>query len=572
VGEPGGVKRFSFMRRMSLVNRLLALTVVACLPGLAALIYSSIDLRNTRHSEIRAEALRNARFAVSEIDQIFQGVQSTLHAVAEADEVRNGDPATCGSFLARVRSGMPQLTSILVLDKDGKSRCYSDSTLPEVSLGDRYYIREAKATRQFSVGNYVVSRVTGLHILPVALPDSHGDNIDFIVTAGLNLEWLGSQLLDRGTSRGGIVTIADRNGIIVAREPTPEQFIGTSFPVSQMDLFSSAPGTIEIQDPDGIERIVGFVPSPITPFGLFVSTGISKDEALFATDRSFRYSIMLFLLGCIAAFMLTWLVGNTIIRQPLIQMVATAESWRRGHDDARTGLSGRKDEIGILGQTFDRLMDENIQREQDRELAESRREILVHELAHRVKNTLATVQSIASLSFRNSQGPDALRNFHDRLHALVRSHDLLTRRNWERADLLEVIEAALAPAREDRAHRFTLSGPPVPLRSASVVPIAMIFHELCTNSLKYGALSNDEGRVSVQWSAQEQDNGTAVSLVWSEIGGPAVSPPEREGFGTRLIANLTKQLNGAADMRYPPSGFVCDISFVTPHDVEKENQ
>ncbi|MBY0383512.1 MAG: histidine kinase, partial [Xanthobacteraceae bacterium] len=497
---------------------------------------------------------------------------STLHAVAEAAEVRDDNPATCGSYLARVLTGLPQLTSILVLDKDGKPRCYSSAPLPDINLGDRYYIREAKATKQFAVGDYVVSRATGLHILPVALPDAHGDDIDFIVTAGLNLEWLGRQLLDRGMSRGGIVTIADRNGIIVAREPTPEQFIGTSFPVGQMDLLSSGPGTTEIVEPDGVERIIGFVPSPITPFGLFVSTGISKEEALSATDRSFRFSIMLFVLGCIAAFLLTWLVGNTIIRRPLIQMVVTAESWRRGQGDARTGLSGRKDEIGILGQTFDRLMDENIQREQERELAETRREILVHELAHRVKNTLATVQSIASLSFRNSQGPEALRNFHDRLHALVRSHDLLTRRNWERADLLEVIEAALAPAREDRAHRFTLTGPLVGLRSASVVPIAMIFHELCTNSLKYGALSNDKGRVTVQWSARDEDNGTAVSLIWSETDGPAVSQPQREGFGTRLIANLTKQLNGSADMRYPPSGFVCNIRFVTPHDVEKTDE
>lgn len=560
------------MRRMSLVNRLLALTVVACLPGLAALVYSSIDLRNTRHNEIRDEALRNARFTVSEIDQIFRGIQSALHAVAEADEVRNGDTQKCGTYLARVRAGLPQITSILILDENGKSRCYSNGSVPDVNLNDRYYIREAMATRQFSVGNYVAGRATGLHILPVALPDVQGGTIDFVIAAGLDLEWLGSQLIDRGMTPGSVITVTDRNGIIVAREPKPAQFIGTSFPAEQMDLLSDMPGTTEIRDPDKVERIVGFVPSPVTPFGLFVSTGIAKQEALSATERSFSYSIMLFMLGCAAAFTLTWLVGNTIIRQPLIQMVATAESWRRGQDNARTGLSGRKDEIGMLGQTFDQLMEENIQRDHERELAESRREILVHELAHRVKNTLATVQSIASLSFRNSQGPEALRNFHDRLHALVRSHDLLTRRNWERADLLEVIEAALAPAREDRAHRFTLQGPAVGLPSASVVPIAMIFHELCTNSLKYGALSNDSGRVTVNWTMQDQDNGTAVSVTWSETEGPAVVAPEREGFGTRLIANLTRQLNGSAEMRYPASGFVCDLTFVTPHEVDHADQ
>jgi two-component sensor histidine kinase len=552
------------MRRMSLVNRLLALTLVACLPGLAALIYSSVDLRNTRYSEVHAEALRNARFAVSEVDQIFQGIQGSLHAVAQADEVRHGDAATCAAYLARVRAGLPQLTSILLLNSDGSPRCYSEGELPKVNLGDRYYIREAKATHQFSVGDYVVSRATGIHIVPVALPAFTGDHVDYIVSAGLNLEWLGSQLLERGVARGGAVTIADRNGIIVAREPSPQKFIGTGFPTEYMNLLSSEPGTADVRSSDGIDRIIGFVPAPVTPFGLYVSSGIAKDEALGPIDRSFRNSIMLFLLGSAAAFALAWLVGDTIIRRPLMHMVATAESWRRGHDTARTGLAGRKDEIGVLGQTFDRLMDENTQREEDREVAENRREILVHELAHRVKNTLATVQSIASLSFRNSQGPEALRNFHDRLQALVRSHDLLTRRNWEHADLLEVIEAALAPVREDRAHRFKLSGPPVDLLSATVVPIAMIFHELCTNSIKYGALSNDEGRIIVNWTAQEQDEGTAISLIWSEEGGPVVTPPERSGFGTRLITNLTAQMNGSVDMRYPPSGIVCNIRLVTP--------
>lgn len=560
------------MRRMSLVNRLLALTLVACLPGLAALIYSSIDLRNTRYSEVHAEALRNARFAVSEIDQIFQGIEGTLHAVAQADAVRHGDLATCSSYLARVRAGLPQLTSILVLNNDGTPRCYSEGAPPKINLSDRYYIREAKATKQFSVGDYVISRATGLHIVPMALPVADGDTIELIVSGGLNLEWLGNQLLQRGVARGDEITIADRNGIIVAREPSPEKFIGTGFPTEYMNLLSSEPGTADVHSKDGIDRIIGFVPSPVTPFGLYVSSGIARDDALGPIDRSFRNSILLFLLGSAAAFALAWLVGDSIIRRPLMQMVATAESWRRGHDSARTGLSGRKDEIGILGQTFDSLMDENSQREAERELAESRREILVHELAHRVKNTLATVQSIASLSFRNNQGPEALRNFHDRLHALVRSHDLLTRRNWEHADLLEVMEAALAPAREDRAHRFTLSGPPVDLLSSTVVPIAMIFHELCTNSLKYGALSNDAGRVMVRWTAQPQEGGTDVSLIWSEEGGPPVKPPEHEGFGTRLIGSLTKQMNGEFSVQFPPSGIVCNIRLITPNKEAETDQ
>jgi two-component sensor histidine kinase len=374
-------------------------------------------------------------------------------------------------------------------------------------------------------------------------------------------------LRERGLARGSAVTVADRNGIIIAREPNPEKFIGTGFPTHYMYLLSSLPGTTDVRSRDGTERILGYIPAPYTSFGLYVSSGIARAEALGPIDRALRSSILLFVLGSAAAFVLAWLVGDGIIRRPLMQMVATAESWRRGQDGVRNRLDGRNDEIGVLGQTFDSLMDENARREDEREESETRREILVHELAHRVKNTLATVQSIASMSFRNDRGPDALRRFQERLQALVRSHDLLTRHNWQHADLREVAEAALAPAREDLAHRFTLSGPPVDLRSAIVVPIAMIFHELCTNSLKYGALSNDSGHVEVRWTKQPNEIGNLISLAWSEHGGPPVKAPEHEGFGTRLINSLTGQMGGGYEVHYAVSGIVCDIRIVTRPDI-----
>ncbi|BEV44360.1 sensor histidine kinase [Afipia carboxidovorans] len=554
------------MRRMSLVSRLLSLVLVACLPGLAALIYSSIDLRNTRYHDVNAEALRNAHFAVSELDQVFEGIKGVLHAVGQAAEVRGNDVAQCQQYLTRVRAQLAPLTSIVILDRDGYSRCFSEGAVPTVSLSDRYYFQEALATRQFSVGDYTPSRLSNRKIVPVALPAVTGDHVDFIVAAGINLEWLGRQLRERGLARGSAVTVADRNGIILAREPNPERFIGTTFPTQYMYLLSEEPGTADIRSRDGIRRVVGYVPAPYTPFGLYVSSGIARTEAFGPVDRALRSSIMLFVLGSAAAFVLAWLVGNSIIRRPLMQMVETAESWRRGDDSVRNHLDGRNDEIGVLGQTFDRLMDENARREEERELSEARREILVHELAHRVKNTLATVQSIATMSFRNNQGPEALRGFQERLQALVRSHDLLTRHNWQHADLREVAEAALAPAREDLAHRFTLSGPPVDLRSAIVVPIAMIFHELCTNSLKYGALCNDTGHVEVRWTKQPDERGNLINLIWSEHGGPPVKPPEREGFGTRLLTSLTRQMGGSYEMNYAASGVVCDICLVTRAD------
>jgi two-component sensor histidine kinase len=556
---------------MSLTHRLLALTLVASLPGLAAVGYGSFDLRNTRYAEVRAEAQRNAQVVVSEIGQIFDGIQGALRAVAEADEVSRPDNTACTDYIARVRPSIEPLTGILIVGLDGNIRCLSEPSLGSPNLANRDYFREAIEQRKFTIGPFIASKLSNRNVIPMAVPIVRNDRVEGVVVAGLNLEWLGHRLKQRGVQRGGAVLIADRSGTVVSREPFPEKYVGNKLPDSLGRIGKSAPGSEDIVGVDGVPRIIGYIPAALTPFGLYVSSGISHSEAFGPIDRAVRNSFALFALGSAVAFLLAWLVGESIIRRPLMRMVATAEAWRRGHDAARTGIVGRSDEIGILGQTFDRLMDENAMREELRATAEERREILVHELAHRVKNTLATVQSIASLSFRNSQGPEALRQFHERLQALVRSHDLLTRKNWQHADLSEVAEAAMAPLKEERGHRFTISGPPVSLPPTTAVPMAMILHELCTNALKYGALSNENGRVSINWTAKPDLTSTKISLIWSESGGPSIQPPAEEGFGTRLIANLSRQLGGQCNFRYPPSGLVYHLNIVSPLDEPRDS-
>jgi two-component sensor histidine kinase len=549
---------------MSLTHRLLALTLVASLPGLAAVSYGAFDLRNARYGEARAEALHNAQVVVSEVGQIFDGIEGSLRAVAEADEVSRLNSTACTDYLVRVRPHIEPLTSILVVGLDGNIRCFSEPSLASPNLATRDYFRTAIDQKKFAIGPFTVSKISDRNVIPLAIPIIRDGNVEGAVVAGLNLDWLGQQLKQRGVPRGGSVLIADRNGTVVSREPEPEKYVGTKASDSLGRINMSVPGSADIIGFEGVPRIIGYVPASVTPFGLYVSSGIAQSEAFGPIDRAVRNSIALFALGSAVAFLLAWLVGESIIRRPLMRMVATAEAWRRGHDAARTGIVGRSDEIGVLGQTFDRLMDENAMREEQRATAEERREILVHELAHRVKNTLATVQSIASLSFRHSQGPEALRQFHERLQALVRGHDLLTRKNWQHADLSEIAEAAIAPLQEERGHRFAISGPPVDLPPTTAVPMAMILHELCTNAMKYGALSNDTGHVTIGWTAQPAEAGTTISLIWSENGGPVVTPPDEEGFGTRLISNLSRQLGGDCTFRYPPSGLVFHLSMIAP--------
>lgn len=197
----------------------------------------------------------------------------------------------------------------------------------------------------------------------------------------------------------------------------------------------------------------------------------------------------------------------------------------------------------------------------ERKRADEQRTLLINELNHRVKNTLATVQSLAMQTLRNTErSEDARALFDSRLTALSRAHDLLTAQNWEGASLVDVVARALTPFQTDE-RRIVASGPAVQLTPRQALALSIALHELATNAAKYGALSNEEGRVEVEWSVTPSDGAGELELTWAEAGGPPVERPSRAGFGTRLIErSLAHELGGAAVIEYRPTGVVSTIS------------
>ncbi|MCX7367191.1 MAG: PAS domain-containing protein [Alphaproteobacteria bacterium] len=187
--------------------------------------------------------------------------------------------------------------------------------------------------------------------------------------------------------------------------------------------------------------------------------------------------------------------------------------------------------------------------------AEEHRELLINELNHRVKNTLAMVQAIAAQTFR---GVDASvrADFDQRLMTLSSVHNLLTDRNWDSAELHDVVRASLRPHLGGERVRLAYSGPDFRLKPRSAVAMSMALHELGTNALKYGALSNDAGRVTLDWKAE----GGRFRFKWEESGGPSTTPPTRTGFGSRMIERgLSSELQGDVNIDYRPQGVVCTI-------------
>jgi PAS domain S-box-containing protein len=193
--------------------------------------------------------------------------------------------------------------------------------------------------------------------------------------------------------------------------------------------------------------------------------------------------------------------------------------------------------------------------------AQEHQRLLINELNHRVKNTLATVQSITSQTLRNAAtARDARDALEGRLLALSRTHDVLTRENWESAELREIIEQAVEPYRGQGEDRFHLEGPWVRLPPRMALALAMALQELATNAVKYGALSNATGMIRINWKVDNLQSPACLHLQWEESEGPAVVAPTRRGFGTRLIErSLAQDLDGDVQIEFVPAGVVCTV-------------
>jgi two-component sensor histidine kinase len=197
----------------------------------------------------------------------------------------------------------------------------------------------------------------------------------------------------------------------------------------------------------------------------------------------------------------------------------------------------------------------------DRRVAEEHQQLLINELNHRVKNTLATVQSVASQTLRNAESAEQAKEaLEARLFALSRAHDVLTRENWEGADLYAIVEQAVAPYSSCGEDRLHLAGSRIRVPPRMALALAMALQELATNAVKYGALSTETGEIRIAWGVQATGCGRRLHLRWEESGGPAVRPPSRRGFGSRLIErSLSHDLGGTARIEFPSAGLVCTV-------------
>jgi two-component sensor histidine kinase len=301
------------------------------------------------------------------------------------------------------------------------------------------------------------------------------------------------------------ISIFDGDGINFARAPNPQETIAKRASASlYAEMFRSNEATLQAVSLEGVPLITSFARSSVT--GWIVAAGIAESSLVGPLWRKLA---------------ITSVIGGILLLTGLAFAVRMATTIARG---------------------------------------EMLHDLLIEELNHRVKNTLAILQSIAVQTFRSASRSER-EKFEGRLGALAEAHNLLSTEKWQGSELQDVVKRVLQPYLLNNPERMKMFGPHVPLSPRVAVILSMIVHEIATNAAKYGALSNDSGTVTVDWEVITENATRKLRLIWTEAGGPHVTAPVQRGFGSRLIERSARdQLGGEATVDFLPRGVVYTVT------------
>lgn len=550
------------MRSLSLRHRLFLVTGLALLPALVVVGTSVELLDDVQKRDVSLQAQRSAELMALELERIISGTENVLTMVASSPAELRGDRASCSAFLARAVAALPALESIAVIRPDGLLWCVPDLPETEFYLDDRSYFIEASSAQFRVVGVYLEDRITGQTVLPIALP--HRDNAGVLIevlVGYIDLAWLQERVEDRTYTPGSALTIADRDGRILARYPEPGRFVGTLIPEAFQRLVNAeAPGTEEVISQDGTPRRIGYVPVNAGPNGLYVSVGFATEPAEEIVRSLATSGALILISGMMITVVLARYIARHFITRPFAKILQTIQFWRTGQTDSRTKMNPRQGEIGEIGYALDGFMDELIASRNERQKLDTQRRLMMRELDHRVKNLLGLIRAVARQTFAGQVTPNAMETFSGRLQSIGAANSLLLEEKWQGADIRAVIEAAIQPFQPKDGTQFNLAGPSILCNSAASVAFSMAIHELCTNAAKYGALSVPTGQIYVIW--KETDG--LFELQWLEKGGPPVAKPNSTGFGSTVINRiLASQIGGKVDMHFFATGLTCRVTCPT---------
>jgi two-component sensor histidine kinase len=496
-------------RSLSLRLRLAILVAGTILPliGFAAAIVYQHYRQDQR--DAFARVLQSTRSIQLVLDREMQGIVSGLTVLAGSDSLSRGDFEGFRSRAKAFLAQFPDAPSIVIGDRQGR-QLFNSSRPPGEALPPR--VRRESREQVFQTGKPVFSElftgsVSNRPIVTVTVPVFRDGVVVYDLSFDPPLEIFQRIIEQQKPGEDWTLSIFDQQGVNFARVPNPQGTVGREASPSLFAvMFSAKEGQARTTSLEGVPLLTAFVYSDLN--GWISAAGIAEKTLVAPAVRS---------------FLLTAAIGIAMLGIGLAFAVRMATTIARG---------------------------------------EALHDLLIDEINHRVKNTLATVQSLATQTFRDGTDAASRAKFGARLVSLGRAHDVLSAKKWEGADVRDVVNATLEPFASANPDRIVADGPSIPMSSRAVVMLSLVLHELATNASKYGALSGPAGRVTVSWMISPVDK---VKLYWRETGGPPVEKPQHAGFGSTLIEKgFAGQVGGSAALRFEPDGLTCTLEF-PPH-------
>ncbi len=504
---------------------------------------SEASARQQADLEERLALMRNA------VDQRVETIIAELEVLAHSPDLEAGNLARFRNH-AEHASRLIGSVTVLLSDRDGNQLVNTRPLPPGAPIPRRQHLEaqnKAWDTGTPQVSDLYPAAVDGQQVISIEVPVLVDGAVRYMLAAGIVSSTF-SDLMQQYVPEAAIGSIIDRNGVLIARRPVLDQTIGTrTIPEVLQHIGERSAFWIKATSRSGVPTYTSIFRSDLT--GWTVDLAVARESV----DGPLRKTVLLFsgmgLVALLAGLLLARLISTRFLRafatlQEHVRLLASRQPASPEH--------GPVVEINAMDATLYTVANH---------LGEimHRQEILLGEINHRVKNTLATISAIARVTRTSATSvPDFVKGFQARVSALSRAYDLLTTSDWAGADLAALVEMTIAPF--TRSNRVRICGPSIVLRPKFALAMAAAVQELTTNAAKYGALSDVNGALDIRWTAE----GQTVHLEWQESDGPPVNTPTRRGFGTKLIEDLlAKDTGWTVELKYLASGLECRI---TMHD------
>ena len=354
--------------------------LIALVPAGIVQIYLEREARRERTEQIGEQAMRFVQIVAQRQASTLEAARQLLMAVTAHEEVRARVPGDeCDTFLRRVVAIHPRYYSAIVVDAAGNPTCRSGSTGAPLNVADRQYFERVMRENSFQVGRFAADRISGQHTLHLAAPlrDEAGRPVGAAVIA-LSIAWLNEDLWAVPLPPGSAATIADRDGIVLARSVEPDRFVGSPMPQVGLSLLRlPEPGVIDVPALDGVRRVAAYIPLPADETGLFMTVGLDPSTALGAGLYADRRSTLLIIGSLLMTFVVAITGFHAAVERPVQRLLQTARSWESQDWSARVGPIGGGREFERLAAAFDDMAETVALREAARQRATRRMQALV---------------------------------------------------------------------------------------------------------------------------------------------------------------------------------------------------